>query len=159
MCSPTAHPCWSGIFPGWSSLWPRAPFWGYRGLPAPQLWPRCLESQPHINIGTGGHGPRGTQVTCTAGGLYISTSLLRHLCLGNSFYASSVTTGANASRAHRSVQTPSHNDIKMLRCVAQCQLLLADKACFMSCEMGLLMVGTMRSGFSNSKPTTNFFFR
>lgn len=44
--SPIARPCWSGIFPGWFSLWRHAPVWVCRGLPAPQLWPRCLEAQP-----------------------------------------------------------------------------------------------------------------
>lgn len=45
MYSLIAHPCWSGIFPGLFSLWRRAPVWGCRGPPAPQLWPRCLKSQ------------------------------------------------------------------------------------------------------------------
>lgn len=54
--SPIVHPCWSGIFQGWSSLWPRAPVWGCRGLPAPQLWLRCLKSQQSGE-------PRGTHIT------------------------------------------------------------------------------------------------
>lgn len=58
--SPIAHPCWSGIFPGLFSLWRHAPVWGCRGPPAPQLWPRCLESQTqhsHDKVdGSGGEG-------------------------------------------------------------------------------------------------------
>ena len=45
LLSPIAHPCWSGIFPSWFSLWPRVPVWGCRGQPALRLWPRCLVSQ------------------------------------------------------------------------------------------------------------------
>lgn len=70
MNSPTVHPCWSGIFPGLFSLWRHAPVWGYRGPPAPQLWPRCLESQPqHSNDKVdrsedGAHTNTHTQLEC-----------------------------------------------------------------------------------------------
>ena len=62
MNSPTVHPCWSGIFPGLFSLWRRAPVWGYRGPPAPQLWPRCLESWTQHSDDKGDSGEDSTQL-------------------------------------------------------------------------------------------------
>lgn len=73
--SPIAHPCWSGIFPGLFSLWRRAPVWGYRGLPVPQLWPRCLESQPQQSSDKVDRGKEGLALH-TAGRLLLNSASL-----------------------------------------------------------------------------------